>query len=95
MFNFLTVAAVLPFAVAGAVLLSPGAACSADNFAVNLHAEGDETFIDVKVTPDGGLRSNRKQYRSSMWEQKSECCAERDSATATALNGKIYVTGAL
>ncbi len=54
MFSILTIAAALPFAVAGAVLLSPGAAYSADNFAVNLHAEGDEAFIDVKVTPDGG-----------------------------------------
>ena len=40
-----------------------------------------------------GLKSSRKQYRFSMWEQKAEASAERDSATAAALNGKIYVFG--
>lgn len=40
-----------------------------------------------------GLKSSRKQYRFSMWEQMAEASAERDSAAATALNGKIYVFG--
>jgi subtilisin family serine protease len=40
-----------------------------------------------------GQRSNRKRYRFSMWEQRAESWTARDSTTATALNGKIYVFG--
>jgi len=45
------------------------------------------------VEDSAGKRSNRKRYRFSMWEQKAESFTARDSATATALDGKIYVFG--
>ena len=54
MFRILTVAAAMPFAVAGALLLSAGVAYSAGNFAANLETGVSDKFLDVKVTPDGG-----------------------------------------
>jgi len=50
---------------------------------------GDYYWVEDSM----GQRSNRKRYRFSMWEQKAESWTARDSHTATALNGKIYVFG--
>ena len=45
------------------------------------------------IEDSAGHRSNRKQYRFSIWEQNVESFTARDSATATVLNGRIYVFG--
>ena len=50
---------------------------------------GDYYWIEESA----GKRSSRKRYRFSMWEQKAESFTARDSTTATALGGRIYVFG--
>ena len=54
MWQLLSFAAVILFAVFGTLSFSPGVAYSADNFAANLDTGDGERFFSVKVTPDGG-----------------------------------------